>query len=81
MANHRLCLKQKARSRFSLFLCLLGAIASENPQAEAWGYTDEARLRGLRNPQAEAWGYTDEARLRGLIQKIEFLQPDLVLGC
>ncbi len=29
------------------FLCLLGAIASENPQAKAWGYTDEARLRGL----------------------------------
>jgi hypothetical protein len=42
------------------FLCLLGAIASENPQAKAWGYTDEARLRGL-------------------IQKIDFLQPDLVL--
>jgi hypothetical protein len=40
----------------------------KNPQAEAWGYTDEARLRGLKqkNPQAKAWGYTDKARLRGL---------------
>ncbi|WP_261248916.1 hypothetical protein [Laspinema olomoucense] len=28
-------------------MCLLGAIAPENPQAQAWAYTDEARLRGL----------------------------------
>ncbi len=42
------------------------------PQAEAWGYTDEARLRGLlivtaARPHPEGWGYTDEARLRGLL--------------
>jgi hypothetical protein len=47
----------------------------ENPHPKGWGYTDEARLRGLiqdlvfkvyKNPHPEGWGYTDEARLRGL---------------
>ncbi|MGL5195799.1 MAG: hypothetical protein ACRC8Y_19615, partial [Chroococcales cyanobacterium] len=49
--------------------------SNKNPHPEGWGYTDEARLRGLRkktesnkNPHPEGWGYTGEACLCAVAQ-------------
>ncbi len=41
---------------------------NKNPHPKGWGYTDKARLRGLK-PMPRTlfgWGYTNKARLRGL---------------
>ncbi|GET38967.1 hypothetical protein [Microseira wollei] len=51
---------------------------------EGWGYTNEARRRGLENggdrcPHPEGWGYTGEARWRGLENEGEIL-PGLVIS-
>jgi hypothetical protein len=52
---------------------------------EGWGYTGEARRRGLENgcdrcPHPEGWGYTGEARRRGLKKNEGEILPGLVIS-
>ncbi|WP_254568247.1 hypothetical protein [Oscillatoria sp. HE19RPO] len=57
-------IKQKGRSAVRP-----GLFRKETRTRAWWGYTNKARLRGLKHTETrtlEGWGYTNEARLRGL---------------